>query len=85
MTNSEATEAVLAGKRLSKPERCPEAIFSIMQKCWEERTKERPTMLEIYENLKGFQAKEEVAIANNAKPEPFYTLEEEKPNTFYKV
>jgi serine/threonine protein kinase len=85
-TNTESTEAVLAGKRLSKPERCPDTIFSIMERCWQERTKDRPTMLEVCESLKRLEGSRTVPVATTTKPEMFYTLDDNtNANAFYKM
>ena len=74
-TNSEASDAVLAGKRLNKPERCPNSVYEMMLRCWQEKTKDRPSMVEVYEALKSLQETSTGAINNNnAKPEEFYTL-----------
>lgn len=34
--------------RLEKPEKAPEAIFELMQRCWKEEAKERPSFAELY-------------------------------------
>ena len=86
LTNAEATEEVLAGKRLQKPARCPDAVFAIMEKCWLERTKDRPSMREVYESLKGLEVKSQLSVAltdssDSTKPTPFYTT---NPSGFYK-
>ena len=52
MSNVETSEYVLSGNRLSKPDRCPEEAFELMLKCWEEKTKERPSMVEIHTMLR---------------------------------
>jgi serine/threonine protein kinase len=53
MTNVETAEQVLAGYRMNKPELCPDSVYQIMTKCWAENPKERPTMNEIVEEIKG--------------------------------
>jgi serine/threonine protein kinase len=80
-TNAEASELVLSGKRLTKPDRCPEAVFAIMLRCWQEKTKERPSMLEVYEGMKGLEEKPKITTTTNtvSTPDEFYTLYEE-PN-----
>ena len=47
MDNVEAAEKVLGGYRLSKPEKCPDAMFEIVSNCWKENPKERPDMKQI--------------------------------------
>ena len=59
MTNVEVAEAVLSGYRMTKPEKCPDEVYEIVQKCWKENSKERPNMeqivaemQELYTNIK---------------------------------
>lgn len=51
MNNREATEFVLSGGRLPRPERCPTAMYSIMLDCWNMDPNKRPTFHYIYEEL----------------------------------
>jgi len=48
MSNQEALEYILQGYRLSKPARCPDSVFEIMQLCWRENPIERPNFTWIY-------------------------------------
>jgi hypothetical protein len=64
-TNSETSEYVLAGNRLSKPERCPEAVFEVMTKCWEEKSKERPTMVDVHGMLQKLFRRKTVSKPDN--------------------
>jgi hypothetical protein len=36
MSNSEVIEAVLKGYRLPRPDNCPENVWQIIVKCWEQ-------------------------------------------------
>jgi hypothetical protein len=49
MTNSEAIEAVLKGYRLPKPENCPENVWQIVMRCWEQAN--NPLFLSLLELL----------------------------------
>ena len=51
MTNVEAAEAVIGGYRLPKPEKCPENVCEIVQRCWFENPKERVTMEQIVQDV----------------------------------
>jgi len=42
---------VLNGKRLKQPPDCPDEIFQIMQSCWAEKPEDRPTYVDIFEQL----------------------------------
>jgi hypothetical protein len=66
-TNSETSDFVLSGKRMEKPEKCPEAIYELMLKCWEEKSKLRPSMREIHESLNKMRKSEfvEEKLDNN--------------------
>jgi hypothetical protein len=48
MTNSEAAEKIMGGYRLGKPDACPDDVYNLMQRCWEEKAKDRPAMKEIH-------------------------------------
>ena len=49
----EVAKAVLAGERLPRPDNCPEDVYVVMQNCWCNHPKDRPTMPEIHANLQG--------------------------------
>ena len=53
MSNVETSEYVLQGKRLAQPERCPERVYEAMLECWAEKTKDRPTMVDVHGKLQG--------------------------------
>jgi hypothetical protein len=85
-TNSEATEAVLAGKRLTKPDRCPNEVYELMLQCWQEKTKERPSMLEVYGKLKKLEGGDKTTTASmkeEVKPDEFYTLQDKENVLIY--
>ena len=46
-------KAVLAGERLPRPDNCPEDVYVVMQTCWRNHPKDRPSMPEIHANLQG--------------------------------
>jgi fyn-related kinase len=43
MSNTEALEFVISGKRLSQPEHCPESLYEIMKECWAAEPDDRPS------------------------------------------
>jgi hypothetical protein len=47
-----ASEAIISGKKLEKPENCPDVIYSLMLECWATDPKSRPTFTLIIEKLK---------------------------------
>jgi serine/threonine protein kinase len=85
--NAETAENVLSGYRLSCPEGCPENIFNLIRRCWDEDQAKRPTFTEIVENLEICVSKfkpyfrtpqsslPEIILASKGS---FYTLEEKK-------
>ena len=44
----EVARAILAGERLHKPDDCPDAVYAVMQSCWQHEPKDRPAMSEIH-------------------------------------
>lgn len=57
MSNSEATEKVLAGYRMPCPSDCPKEIYDLILKCWRERAEERPNFTSVYEELSSLERK----------------------------
>uniref|UniRef100_A0A8C6TKW5 Tyrosine-protein kinase n=1 Tax=Neogobius melanostomus TaxID=47308 RepID=A0A8C6TKW5_9GOBI len=53
MTNQQAREQVEKGYRMSRPQRCPEEIYSVMQRCWSYSPEERPRFSHIHRELGG--------------------------------
>mmetsp|Transcript_23883 Transcript_23883/g.33477 ORF Transcript_23883/g.33477 Transcript_23883/m.33477 type:complete len:928 (-) Transcript_23883:126-2909(-) len=51
MGNNEATEAVINGYRLPKPNRCPDSVYVLMMQCWAEEPSDRPSFDEICNKL----------------------------------
>ncbi|XP_072309497.1 tyrosine-protein kinase Fer isoform X2 [Eucyclogobius newberryi] len=51
MTNQQAREQVEKGYRMSRPQRCPEEIFKVMQRCWSYSPEERPRFSQIHREL----------------------------------
>ena len=47
MSGGEATEAVAQGARLPQPPRCPNDIYSLMQRCWSFDPASRPTFAQL--------------------------------------
>ena len=50
-TDEAVAAAVVSGKRLERPEHCPEAVWAVLLSCWRDRPKDRPTMAEILAKL----------------------------------
>jgi len=51
MKNDQVMEKVKEGYRMSKPKECPENVFKLMERCWNQNPKERPTFEEISKEL----------------------------------
>uniref|UniRef100_A0A8C5LPC4 Tyrosine-protein kinase n=1 Tax=Leptobrachium leishanense TaxID=445787 RepID=A0A8C5LPC4_9ANUR len=51
MTNQQAREQVEKGYRMAAPQRCPEEIFKIMQRCWEYKAENRPKFIDMQKEL----------------------------------
>jgi len=49
--NDKAREAILHGATLSQPESCPDAIYKLMQLCWKRRPSDRPSFVQIYNEI----------------------------------
>jgi hypothetical protein len=82
-SNSETTEFVLAGNRMTKPERCPEEVYKIMQQCWLEKTKDRPSMRDIHSSLRKLSLPGPNVISPiSSEPAEFYVLQDEQKD-FY--
>ena len=50
-TDEAVAEAVLAGRRLPRPDHCSEAVWAVMLSCWREKAKDRPAMADILAKL----------------------------------
>ena len=50
-TDEAVAEAVLAGRRLPRPDDCSEAVWAVMLSCWREKAKDRPAMADILAKL----------------------------------
>ncbi|NXL48728.1 FER kinase, partial [Podilymbus podiceps] len=58
MTNQQAREQVEKGSyRMSAPQKCPEEIYKIMQKCWDYKPENRPKFSEIQKELSSIKKK----------------------------
>uniref|UniRef100_A0AAY5F374 Tyrosine-protein kinase n=1 Tax=Electrophorus electricus TaxID=8005 RepID=A0AAY5F374_ELEEL len=51
MTNQQAREQVEKGYRLSCPQKCPEEVYKIMQRCWDYKPENRPKFAEIHREV----------------------------------
>ncbi|XP_028660653.1 tyrosine-protein kinase Fer isoform X1 [Erpetoichthys calabaricus] len=51
MTNQQAREQVEKGYRMTCPQKCPEEIYKIMQRCWEYKPENRPKFADIQKEL----------------------------------
>ena len=62
-------QAVMAGERLPKPDQCPDEVYAIMQSCWHQKPKDRPTMPAIHIDLQGtFAQAENNAVKTTTRP-----------------
>ncbi|KAM6228358.1 tyrosine-protein kinase Fer-like isoform 2-T3 [Spheniscus humboldti] len=57
MTNQQAREQVEKGYRMSAPQKCPEEIYKIMQRCWAYKPENRPKFSEIQKELSSIKKK----------------------------
>ncbi|XP_069481578.1 tyrosine-protein kinase Fer isoform X1 [Ambystoma mexicanum] len=57
MTNQQAREQVEKGYRMAAPQKCPEEIFKIMQRCWEYKPENRPKFIEMQKELTAIKKK----------------------------
>ncbi|XP_074424267.1 tyrosine-protein kinase Fer-like isoform X5 [Larus michahellis] len=57
MTNQQAREQVEKGYRMSAPQKCPEEICKIMQRCWAYKPENRPKFSEIQKDLSSIKKK----------------------------
>ncbi|KAG9487956.1 hypothetical protein GDO78_007648 [Eleutherodactylus coqui] len=57
MTNQQAREQVEKGYRMSAPQKCPEEVFKIMQRCWEYKPENRPKFIEMQKELSSIKKK----------------------------
>ncbi|XP_063309709.1 tyrosine-protein kinase Fer isoform X1 [Pelobates fuscus] len=57
MTNQQAREQVEKGYRMSSPQKCPEEVFKIMQRCWEYKPENRPKFSEMQKELSSIKKK----------------------------
>ena len=51
MTNKEASSKVVSGYRMEQPSGCPDALYCVMQSCWETKPQERPTFKDLESQL----------------------------------
>ena len=52
LTVRQVVQFVSDGKLMSKPNEIPRLIYEIMLRCWQESPAERPTFVELQENLR---------------------------------
>ncbi|XP_053824858.1 tyrosine-protein kinase Fer isoform X2 [Vidua macroura] len=57
MTNQQAREQVEKGYRMSAPQKCPEEIYKIMQRCWDYKPENRPKFSDIQKELSSIKKK----------------------------
>ncbi|XP_075788155.1 tyrosine-protein kinase Fer isoform X1 [Pelodiscus sinensis] len=57
MTNQQAREQVEKGYRMPAPQKCPEEIYKIMQRCWDYKPENRPKFSEIQKELSSIKKK----------------------------
>ncbi|XP_048875791.1 tyrosine-protein kinase Fer isoform X1 [Brienomyrus brachyistius] len=57
MTNQQAREQVEKGYRMSCPQKCPEEVYKIMQRCWEYKPENRPKFADIQKELAAIKKK----------------------------
>uniref|UniRef100_A0A8C4ZJJ9 Tyrosine-protein kinase n=1 Tax=Gadus morhua TaxID=8049 RepID=A0A8C4ZJJ9_GADMO len=57
MTNQQAREQVEKGYRMSRPERCPDDVFRMIERCWRYSAEERPNFSELQRDLAAIKKK----------------------------
>ncbi|XP_051981381.1 tyrosine-protein kinase Fer-like isoform X1 [Xyrauchen texanus] len=57
MTNQQAREQVEKGYRMSCPQKCPDEVYRIMQRCWEYKPENRPNFADIQKELAAVKKK----------------------------
>ncbi|XP_075885128.1 tyrosine-protein kinase Fer [Nelusetta ayraudi] len=57
MTNQQAREQVEKGYRMACPQRCPEDVYKVMQRCWQYNPEERPKFSELQRDLAAVKKK----------------------------
>uniref|UniRef100_A0A671SDM3 Tyrosine-protein kinase n=1 Tax=Sinocyclocheilus anshuiensis TaxID=1608454 RepID=A0A671SDM3_9TELE len=57
MTNQQAREQVEKGYRMSCPQKCPDEVYRIMQRCWEYKPENRPKFVDIQKELAAVKKK----------------------------
>uniref|UniRef100_A0A3Q2Q4X2 Tyrosine-protein kinase n=1 Tax=Fundulus heteroclitus TaxID=8078 RepID=A0A3Q2Q4X2_FUNHE len=57
MTNQQAREQVEKGYRMSCPQRCPDDVYKVMQRCWQYNPEERPKFSELQRDLAAIKKK----------------------------
>lgn len=57
MTNQQAREQVEKGYRMSCPQRCPDDVYKVMQRCWQYNPEERPKFSSLQRDLAAIKKK----------------------------
>ncbi|XP_077944681.1 tyrosine-protein kinase Fer isoform X2 [Gasterosteus aculeatus] len=57
MTNQQAREQVEKGYRMSCPQRCPDDVYKVMQRCWQYNPEERPKFSDLQRDLAAIKKK----------------------------
>uniref|UniRef100_A0A8C7QYT9 Tyrosine-protein kinase n=1 Tax=Oncorhynchus mykiss TaxID=8022 RepID=A0A8C7QYT9_ONCMY len=57
MTNQQAREQVEKGYRMSCPQKCPDEVYKVMQKCWEYKPEIRPKFADLQKELASVKKK----------------------------
>ncbi|XP_028254088.1 tyrosine-protein kinase Fer-like isoform X1 [Parambassis ranga] len=57
MTNQQAREQVEKGYRMACPQRCPDDVYRVMQRCWQYNPEDRPKFSELQKDLAAIKKK----------------------------
>ncbi|CAI5665937.1 tyrosine-protein kinase Fer isoform X3 [Oreochromis niloticus] len=57
MTNQQAREQVEKGYRMACPQRCPDDVYKVMQRCWQYSPEDRPKFSELQRDLAAIKKK----------------------------
>ncbi|KAM6902785.1 tyrosine-protein kinase Fer isoform 1-T1 [Xenentodon cancila] len=57
MTNQQAREQVEKGYRMASPQRCPDDVYQVMQRCWQYNPEDRPRFSDLQRDLAAIKKK----------------------------
>ena len=75
---SQVYEMLETGYRMPNPEGCPDAIYGLMQRCWMSKPEDRPSFMEVSQQLNSMSDINEsesycIGMSNNCEYTPTLT------------